>query len=328
MGEGERGGVGGYAVRRALQALFVLWAAYTASFVLLYALPRDPVSTMTGGQSSDLTAAQLDAVRHEYGLDRPLAVQYVDQLAHAALGDLGRSVQSGRAVRTLIVEALPHTAGITGIALVLALAGGGSLAVVATGLRHRTLANLLLGLPPLGVALPTFWVGLLLLQQFVFTWHLLPSLSDDGWRSLVLPSITLAIPTGALIAQVLARSLQQTLREPFVDAARAKGASEPRVQLRHALRNACLPALTMAGLVVGTLLSGSVVVETVFSRPGLGRLTASAVENQDIPVVQGLVLFSAAVYVVVSLLVDVLSPVIDPRLIDRTVTIERPTVLV
>ena len=131
----------------------------------------------------------------------------------------------------------------------------------------------------------------------------------------MLPAITLAIPTGAMIAQVLAKSLRTTLREPYIDTARAKGASTSRVQLRHALRNASLPALTMAGIIVGSLLSGSVVVETVFSRTGLGRLTSSAVSAQDIPVVQGLVVFAAVVFVSINLLVDLLYPVLDPRIV-------------
>ena len=145
-------------------------------------------------------------------------------------------------------------------------------------------------------------------------WHL----GNEGWRSVVLPAVTLAIPTGAFIAQVLSKSLRTARREPYVDTARAKGASPTRVQLRHALRNAALPALTMAGLIVGQLLSGSVVAETVFSRNGLGRVTSTAVGAQDIPVVQGLVLFGATVFVVVNLVVDVLYPVLDPR-VARTV---------
>ncbi len=307
--------LGRYLLRRAGQAVFVLWAAFTVSFVILYALPSDPVSLMTGGQSNDLTPDQLAALRHEYGLDRTLPSQYVDQLTHLLRGDLGRSLQSGRPVSELITESLPATAQIASLALLLAIVVGGAIAVASTTVRNRSLSNLLLGLPPLGVAIPSFWLGLLLLQQFSFNWSIFPALGNEGWRSLVLPAITLAVPTGAMIAQVLAKSLRTTLREPYIDTARAKGASPARVQARHALRNASLPALTMAGIIVGALLSGSVVVETVFSRTGLGRLTAGAVSAQDVPLVQGLVVFSALVFVSINLAIDLLYPVLDPRIV-------------
>jgi len=308
-------GLGRYLLRRGLQAVFVLWAAFTLSFVILYALPSDPVSLMTGGQANDLTAEQLDALRHDYGLDQSLPAQYVDQLRGLLHGDLGRSLQSGRPVSELIAESAPATAQIASAALLLAVVGGGVVAIAATATRSRRTSHLLLGLPPLGVAVPSFWLGLLLLQQFSFHWQIFPAIGNEGWRSLVLPAITLAIPTGAMIAQVLAKSLRTTLREPYIDTARAKGASTSRVQLRHALRNASLPALTMAGIIVGSLLSGSVVVETVFSRTGLGRLTSSAVSAQDVPVVQGLVVFAAVVFVSINLLVDLLYPVLDPRIV-------------
>lgn len=305
--------LGGYVLRRLGQAVFVLWAAFTVSFLIMYALPSDPVRLLAG-VDNEITPEQLDELRHEYGLDRPLVVQYADQLTDVARGDLGRSLRSGREVTEIIGEAIPSTAQITGAAFALAVVGGGALAIAATATRSNTLANLLLALPPLGVAVPTFWLGLLLLQQFSFNWAWFPALGNEGWRSVVLPALTLAVPTGALIAQVLAKSLQHTLREPYVDTARAKGASRARVHLRHAVRNAALPALTLAGIVVGNLLSGAVVAETVFSRGGLGRVTSLAVADQDIPVVQGLVLFGALVFVVVNLAVDLLYPVLDPRI--------------
>jgi peptide/nickel transport system permease protein len=307
--------LGRYLLRRTGQAVFVLWAAFTVSFLILYALPSDPVSLMTGGQSNDFTPEQLDALRHDYGLDRPLLQQYFSKLGNALQGDLGRSIVTGRQVTTLIADALPATAQIAGLGLLLAVLGGGSIAVLSTATRSRRLSQFLLGLPPLGVAIPSFWLGLLLLQQFSFNWALVPALGNEGWRSVVLPAITLAVPTGAMIAQVLAKSLRTTMHEAYIDTARAKGATPRRVQLHHALRNASLPALTMAGIIVGNLLSGSVVVETVFSRTGLGRMTSASVSAQDIPVVQGLVLFGALVFVVVNLVIDLIYPLLDPRIV-------------
>ena len=305
-------GTARYALRRVAQALFVLWAAFTVSFLVMYALPSDPAQLLAGTDNS-VSPEQLAALRHEYGLDRPLVIQYLDQLSHVVRGDLGRSLQSGREVTSIIAEAIPPTAQVTGAALLLAVVGGGALALVATGTSRNRVSGVLLGLPPLGVAIPSFWLGLMLLQQFSFTWSWFPALGNEGWRSVVLPALTLAIATGAFLAQILAKSLRNTRREPYIDTARAKGASPARVQLRHALRNAALPALTMAGLIVGQLLSGAVVAETVFSRNGVGRVTSTAVAAQDIPVVQGLVLFGATVFVVVNLLVDLLYPVLDPR---------------
>ncbi|WP_081861490.1 ABC transporter permease [Cellulomonas sp. HZM] len=304
-----------YVLRRLGLAVLVLWAAYTVSFLVLYALPGDPVSIMYGGESSDVTPEQLDQLRQQYGLDQPLVVQYLTQLGHALHGDLGTSVVSKQPVTTLLADALPPTLQIAGAALVLAVVAGTTLALVATGTRSRRLSGFLLSLPPLGVAIPSFWLGLTLVQWFSFEIPIFPALGNQGAAAAVLPAITLAVPTSAVIAQMLSRSLLHTLREPYVDTALAKGAGRARVHLRHALRNAALPALTVTGLVVGGLLSGAVVTETVFSRPGIGRLTATSVAAQDIPVVQGVVLVAATVYVLVNLLVDLVYPVLDPRIV-------------
>jgi peptide/nickel transport system permease protein len=305
--------LGRYVLRRVAQAMFVLWAAFTVAFVIMYALPSDPAQLLVGSDNA-VSSEQLDALREEFGLDRSLIAQYVGQLGDVVRGDLGRSLRSGREVTELIGEAIPPTAQVTGLALAMALIGGSTVAMVATATRSRALANLLLALPPLGVAIPSFWLGLLLVQQFSFNWAWFPALGNQGWRSVILPAVTLAVPTAALIAQVLAKSLQQTLREPYIDTARSKGATRSRVHLRHAARNAALPALTLAGIIVGNLLSGSVVTETVFSRSGLGRVTSQAVADQDLPVVQGLVLLGAAMFVTVNLAVDLLYPVFDPRI--------------
>lgn len=304
-----------YVVARLGQALIVLWLAYTVSFVVLYALPSDPVSLLAGTDSSDITPEQLDELRSKYGLDRPLVVQYLAQLAGVLTGQFGSSITSGRPVLDVIGEATAPTLQISALALVLAIIGGGAIAVLATYSRSRWLSALLLELPPLGVAIPAFWFGLMLIQWFSFQIPLFPAMGDQGIASLILPAITLALPTGATIAQLLAKSLVTTLREPYIDTARAKGATRRRVHLAHALRNAALPALTMTGLIVGQLLAGTVVTETVFSRPGIGRVTASAVEQQDIPVVQGVVIFAAAAFVLANLVVDLIYPVLDPRIV-------------
>ncbi len=304
-----------YLLSRIGQAVLVLWAAWTISFFVLYVLPSDPARIMVGPDATDVTAAQLDALRHQYGLDQPVLVQYVQHLGALLTGDLGRSIGVGRPVADVIGEAIAPTAQIAVAGLVLAIVFGGGIAVLATWTRNRALGQFLLQLPPIGVAIPGFWFALLLVQWFSFGLHVFPAFGGEGPASVVLPAITLALPTGATIAQLLSKSLVQTLREPYVDTAYAKGAGRWRVQLRHALKNAALPALTVTGLIVGQLFSGTVVTETVFSRPGLGRVTATAVQQQDIPVVQGIVLLAAAIFVVVNLVVDLVYPLLDPRVV-------------
>ncbi|GAA0926979.1 ABC transporter permease [Virgisporangium aurantiacum] len=306
-----------YVLRRLGQAAAVLVATYTVSFLVLDLLPGDPVSAMAAGglDQGAIDQAQLDAMRHEYGFDQPVLVQYLEYLGRAATGDFGNSVATGRPVTTMLADALPQTLALTAAALLLAVTLGAGIAILATYTRRRFLRHLLFSLPPLGVSLPTFWIGLMLVQVFSFRLRLFPAFGNDGVAGLVLPAVTLAIPTSALLAQVLAKSLLSTLDEPYVDTARAKGAGPARIHFRHALRNAALPALTVAGLLVGNLVAGSVVVESVFARNGLGRVTVSAVTVQDIPVVQGVVVFGALVFVVVNLAVDLIYPLLDPRIV-------------
>lgn len=304
-----------YVARRVGQGVLVLWAAYTISFLVLYLLPGDAAALFAGGADQEAVDPELVArLRAELGLDRPLWEQYVVALGRALTGDFGTSTQTGRPAAALLAEALPPTLALTGFAFVLAVVGGAGLAIAASLTRRRWLRTLLLSLPPIGVSVPVFWIGLLLLQAFSFQLRLFPAMGDDGFVSLVLPALTVAIPSGAFVAQLLSRSLRSTLAQPYVEVVRAKGASEARVQLGHALRNAAVPTLTMIGVLVGGLLSGAVVTETVFSRLGIGRLVVTAVNNRDVPVVQIVVVFAAVVFVVANLLVDLVSPLIDRRI--------------
>jgi peptide/nickel transport system permease protein len=309
-----------YLLRRTVQAVFVAWAAFTVSFGILYLLPGDPVAIMAGGtaDSSAFTPAQLAALRAQYGLDQSVPEQYLHRLAGALHADFGTSVQTGAPVTSMIAEALPETAKLAGSALVLAVVAGAAIAFTATYSRRQWLRQLLLSVPAVGVSLPTFWVGLLLVQFVSFQWRLLPAVGNNGWQSLVLPAITLALPYAAVLGQVFAKSMRTTLEEPYVQTAQAKGASRGRIHIRHAARNAALPTFTLAGVIFGNLLAGAIVVETVFSRAGVGRLTADAVATQDIPVVQGLVVLGAMVFVLVNLAVDIVYPLLDPRIVAHT----------
>ena len=306
---------GRYIARRIGQGVIVLWAAYTISFLILYLLPGDAATLFAGGGDQEAIDPELVAqLRSELGLDRPLYEQYLAGMGKALTGDFGISTQTGRPASDLLLESLPPTLALTAFAFVLSVVFGVVLALSASLARAQWLRNVLSSLPPLGVSIPVFWIGLLLLQAFSFRIRLFPSMGNEGFESLVLPAITIAIPSGAFIAQLLSRSLRSTLAQPYVEIVRAKGASERRVQLGHAFRNAAIPSLTMVGVLIGGLLSGAVVTETVFSRLGIGRLVVTAVNNRDVPVVQTVVVFAALVFVVANLVVDLVYPLIDRRI--------------
>lgn len=306
-----------YVARRVLESAFVVWVAFTASFVLLYLLPSDPVTMMLdrGGGGANLDEAVVAEVRAEYGFDRAVPLQYLDRLGRALRLDFGSSMQNGRPVAESIAEALPETAKLTMAALGLAVLVSLVVASVATVTRIGWLRRLLLTLPPLGKAVPAFWIGLVLLQFVSFRLGLLPATGNSGIETLILPAVTLAIPSAAVITQVLAKGLEDTWRQPYVEVARAQGVPRWRIHLRHVLRNGAMPALTMLAIVLGNLLAGSVVIETVFSRTGVGRLTQAAVSAQDIPVVQGVVVLSAVIFVSANLLVDLVHRLLDPRVV-------------
>ncbi|MEO3943273.1 ABC transporter permease [Paenarthrobacter nicotinovorans] len=304
-----------YIGQRLLQGAFVLWAAYTVSFLILYLLPGDAVSIMASGDEQNaVDPALVEKLRAEYGLDRPLYEQYFVALFKALQLDFGLSIKNGVPATQTVAEVLPETIKLAVAGFALAVLLGSALAVVAAFSRNRWIRQAFSSLPPLGIAVPTFWIGLLLLQFFSFRLRLFPAIGNDGGQSLVLPALTLAIPTSAVIAQLLTRSLRQTLGEPYIEQIRAKGASEALINFGHALRNAAIPTLTMLGILVGNLLAGAVVSETVFSRAGIGRLTVTAVNSRDIPVVQTLVVLAAAIFVITSLIVDLIYPLVDPRI--------------
>lgn len=311
-----------YVIVRVLQAAGVLWAAFTVSFAVLFLLPSDPVQMAVDADPGAVPdPAAIAELKARYGLDRSVPEQYWTALTHAVRGDLGHSLNTGQPVTGALAQSIPATLALAGLALLLAIVLGGALALAASYTRRPWLRNLLTALPPIGAAMPTFWVGLLLLQLFSFRLRLVPAFGGTGLPATILPAVTLAVPVGAVIAQVLYSGLAATWRQPFVEVAFAKGASRAWVQRHHVLRAAAGPAFTVAGMWVGTVLAGSVVVETVFSRAGLGRLTQNAVLHQDIPVVQGIVLVAALAFVVVNLVVDLSYPLLDPRVAGVRVTV-------
>ncbi len=310
---GRSGSLARLLARKLLSAVLVLWLAATVSFFALRLVPGDPVLAILGNPSSAPSAGVLEATRQAYGLQDPLVVQYLDHLGRLARGDLGQSYSLKQSVGTVIGDQLPSTLVLTVTALVAAwvIAALGTLLTV----RRGRLAELLgTGLEVFTAALPQFWLGILLLVVFGFHLGLVPVAGGTGLRSLVLPTLTLAVPLAGFLGQVTRQSFDDAMGQPFVLSARTRGMGDWAVRSRHALRHALLPGLTLSGWAVGSLFSGAVVVETLFARPGLGKTLLDAVTRRDMPLVLGGVLLIAVVYVVVNLLVDALYLVVDPRL--------------
>ncbi|MEU5692342.1 ABC transporter permease [Actinosynnema sp. NPDC020468] len=303
------------AAHRVLAALAVLLGAAGLAFAALQLIPGDPVAIILG-PATQASAQVQAAIRAEYGLDRPVLGQFLHYLGRLATGDLGRSYQLQRQVVDLIGDQLGPTAELALAALVLAVAISVGSAIATAG-RRRGLKAVASGWELLAVSSPPFWVGILLLTVFSFTLRWFPVSGAEDFSALVLPALTLALPVAGVLSQVLREGLEAALAEPFAVTARARGLSRTAVRARHALRHAAVPLVTLTGWLTGSLLGGAVLVETVFGRPGIGALTLQAVTNKDMPLVIGLVLLSALVFVVISTLVDLLYLVVDPRLRTR-----------
>lgn len=305
-------------LRRVGQAILVLALAYTAAYILLAALPGDAVMARFGNPDLGLSPEQLAEIRASYGVDRPFFVRFFDSVGAFLRGDLGYSVQSGAAVSTLLAEALPSTLTLAVVALVLAVFLAVVIAFTASYGAGTWLRRIFRNLPPLFVSLPVFWIGIVLIQIFSFQLGLVPTIGATELQSLILPAITLAFPIAAPLAQVLLRSIDEVSEQPFVAVVRARGASTSWLLWRNVAPNALLPALTMAGLLFGELVGGAIVTEAVFGRVGIGALTAQAVANRDTPVLLAVVVIATVVYVTINLVVDLLYPVLDARLRQRT----------
>ncbi len=296
------------------QAVLVLLLAFTASFFLLQALPGDAILIKYQNPEMGLSPEQIAEIRIRYGADAPIWVQYLNTLWNFLNGSFGYSVQAGVPVSTLLATNLPPTLKLASLGLFFALLLAGLVAFVATLAPFSWLKNLLQSIPSLMISVPVFWLGIMLIQLFSFRLRLVPVINPSEFQALILPVMTLAVPIAAPLAQILIRSLDEVETQPFVAVARAKGAGRAFVLWHHVLRNALLPVLTIAGVLFGELVAGAVVTETVFGINGLGRVTEQAVSNQDTAVLQAIVILAALGFVLINLLVDLVSPLIDPRL--------------
>ncbi|HEV7948928.1 MAG TPA: ABC transporter permease [Glaciihabitans sp.] len=293
--------------------IIVLWAAATLTFIALRLIPGDPAEAVLGGPGSQASEEALAAARAEYGLDQPVLVQYLMTLARYVRLDFGTSYALRQDVTSVIAEQLTNTLVLA--CLSLALAWILALAVAVWSAQSGRIASALgSALEVVAVALPHFWLATSLVLLFSTTLGWLPPLSGRTAAGLVLPVITLAIPLAGFLGQVMRESLLNALSSPFALAAQMRGETASGVVWRHALRHAALPAIGLSGWAFGSLISGAVVVETVFARPGLGRTLLSAVQSRDIPLVSGIVLVVALAYSLVTVATDILERLADPRL--------------
>lgn len=308
----------GYVLKRLLVALPTLLLVAAAVFVLMRLVPGDPAQLQLGDAATPEAVADLRAA---WGLDQPLPVQFALWLGRAAAGDLGRSITNGEAVAPLILDRFAVTAAIVLLAVALAVLIAVPLGTLAAWRQDSAGDVLAVALATVLLSIPSFWLGLILLLVFGVTLGWLPVVgyvpfSEDAHAALayiILPVATLALVETGVLLRMARASTVEVLRLDYIAHARAKGVPEGRVLARHAFPNAFAPTLTLVGLVLGNLLGGIAVIETVFTLPGLGRLLVDAIFARDYPVVQGVMLFVAAIYVAVNLVVDLLYPVFDPR---------------
>ncbi len=301
-----------YIAQRIVQVIPVIAGISVVTFLMLHLVPGDPVLLFAGDKP--LSEERAAEIRHQLGLDRPLLEQYWDYARKAVVGDLGVGLRSQRPVRDSILEVLPSTVQLTLAALTFAAVVGISLGVFAAVSHGSWADTATMALAMLGVSMPVFYSSLLLILLFSFTLAWLPATGQGGIERLIMPTLALGMTSSAVLARLVRSSMLEVLRQEYVVTARAKGLAERLVLVRHALKNALIPAVTVLGLQLGALLGGAVITETIFSRPGVGRLAVDAIGSRDFPLVQGTVLFVATGYVLVNLLVDISYAYIDPRI--------------
>ncbi|CAB3969174.1 glutathione ABC transporter permease GsiC [Burkholderia sp. AU31652] len=300
-----------FLVKRLFGLLPTLAIVAVLVFLFVHLLPGDPARLAAGPEADDATIA---LVRADLGLDRPLPAQFVNFFTKIAHGDFGMSTRSKRPVSTEIGERFMPTLMLTLVSMVWATAFGMAIGIASAVWRNRWPDRLGMTLAVSGISFPAFALGMLLMEVFSVKLGWLPVVPDGSWKSYVLPSLTLGAAVAAVMARFTRASFVEVLNEDFVRTARAKGVHEPMVVLKHCLRNAMIPVVTMMGLQFGFLLGGSIVVEVVFNWPGLGRLLVDAVTMRDYPVIQAIVLLFSLEFILINLTVDVLYAVINPTI--------------
>ena len=303
-----------YLLRRMLQAVPVVLGVIFAVMLTIELIPGDPVTLMLGEHA---TQESVTAVRHALGLDKPLLVRYVQYIGNLLHGDLGRSLRERRQVSEELADVWPATLELTTAALVIAVICG-VLAGVLSAVWPNSFFDGVMRLTSLfGLSMPVFWTGLTLIVLFSLWLNWLPVGGAGSLRHLIMPAVTLSLPSLAMVARMTRSSVLEVLREDYIRTARAKGVREQVVVLKHGLRNACIPIVTLLGLQVGQLLGGAVLTETVFAWPGMGRLIVRAIFARDYILLQGAILVFALAFVLINLIVDVSYAMFDPRVSRR-----------
>ena len=302
-----------YVRGRLLRAIPVILGVMTLVFFMVHMLPGDPAEEIAAGGLAT-SPEQIEAIRVRLGLDRPLYEQYWSFLSRTAQGDLGRSIYRNQPVSTMIRDRFGATLQLTVAGIATAIIIGVPLGIVAAVRQNSWLDSISMTTALLGIAMPSFWLGLLLIWLFAVRLNWVPIVGGSGIKGLILPAFTLGFSAAAIIARLVRSSMLEVLRQDYIVTARAKGLKSNIVILRHGMKNALIPVVTIVGLQFGNLLGGTVIIETVFARQGIGRMAVDAILTKDFPVVQGTVLFAALIYVTVNLSVDLLYSVLDPRI--------------
>jgi len=303
--------VGRFLARRLALTIPVLLGVATLVFSLIHFIPGDPAQAMLGETAAP---ADVDALRRQLGLDRPLLEQYGAYLAGVAKGDLGTSLRTGQPVTMQLVERLPATFELAAASMFVAVLFAIPLGIAAAVKRGTFVDHAAMTVALAGVSVPNFWLGPLLALVFAVELGWLPVSGRGDFAHLVLPAISLGAGLSAILARMTRASLLEELREPYVQAARARGASRFRSVMRHGFRNSLIPIVTIVGLQFGVVLTGAVITETIFAWPGVGRLLIQSIGFRDYPLVQGCILFIAVVYVLMNLITDLVYGVLDPRI--------------
>jgi peptide/nickel transport system permease protein len=300
-----------YLLTRLAYMLPVVWLVVSGVFLLIHLVPGDPIQAMLGESAA---AADVQAVRHAYGLDLPLPTQYLHYWAGVMHGDLGNSLRLNRPVKTLVAQAYPATLALTVSAMLVAIMLSIPAGVRAATRRNRWDDRAISFVSLLGLSIPNFALGPVLILIFAIRLDLLPVSGAASWRSLILPAATMGASLAAILTRMVRTSMLEELGQDYVRTARAKGLSERRVVYGHALRNALIPVVTVIGLQFGAMLAGAIVTETIFSWPGIGRLTISAISNRDYSLVQGCLLCIGLTYVAVNFFTDLVYSALNPRI--------------
>ena len=300
-----------YIVRRLLYAVPVMLVVSIIVFGILHIAPGDPATMLAG---EDARPEDVAAIKAKYGLDQPLYVQYGVWLADVLHGDLGKSLVTRRAVLAEVTARMPATAELAIASLLVAVTVGMIVGVISATRQYSLMDHGIMIVALLGVSVPVFWLGLMLILLLSVELHWFPTGGAGTFMQLVLPALTLGASSTAIIARMTRSSMLEVVRQDYIRTARSKGLKERVVTIRHALKNALIPVVTVVGIEFGYLLGGAVITETVFARPGLGRLLVSSITSRDFPVVQGTLMLLAGSFVLVNLLVDIVYGYLDPRI--------------